>query len=268
MGGPGSTETYFQWGQSGDQTAQGDYDGDGKTDFSIYRGGTTGYWWITRSSSGSYYSRPAGNTRRLGQYPAIMTATAKPIPPSSVHSNSTWYIIRSSDSTAILPPGGYPLTRPRRPTTTATARPTLPFGVPATKPSMPLRSSDADNNLHTRSGRASTDKPVSADYDGDGTGGLRRALRQQLDHTEQFDRHDRSGHHLAELGRYSRAERLRRRRQSATSPSGVTRTAIGTYARAHPATRCDGPLGHVRRYSRPGILPEVVGRHFGKPIPD
>ena len=62
-GATGSTETYYQWGQTGDQTAQGDYDGDGKTDFSIYRGATTGYWWITRSSD-STIMPAAGHDRR------------------------------------------------------------------------------------------------------------------------------------------------------------------------------------------------------------
>ena len=59
LGGPGSQQTYYQWGGTSnnphDWPVPGDYDGDGKTDFSIFRP-TDGTWWITYSSSGSYSS--------------------------------------------------------------------------------------------------------------------------------------------------------------------------------------------------------------------
>ena len=45
LGGPGSQQTYFPWGTQGDRPAIGDFDGDGKTDFSIFRP-STGVWWV------------------------------------------------------------------------------------------------------------------------------------------------------------------------------------------------------------------------------
>ncbi|HMS43854.1 MAG TPA: VCBS repeat-containing protein, partial [Pyrinomonadaceae bacterium] len=61
LGGPGSQQTIFQWGQSGDQPAQGDYDGDGKTDFAIFRPSSSTFW-IFKSSDNTYYSIPFGTT--------------------------------------------------------------------------------------------------------------------------------------------------------------------------------------------------------------
>jgi hypothetical protein len=59
LGGAGSQQTNYQWGGTSnnphDWPVPGDYDGDGKTDFSIFRP-TDGTWWITYSSSGSYSS--------------------------------------------------------------------------------------------------------------------------------------------------------------------------------------------------------------------
>jgi hypothetical protein len=61
LGGTGSQQTIFQWGQSGDETAEGDYDGDGKTDFAIFRPSSSTFW-IMKSSDNSYYSIPFGTT--------------------------------------------------------------------------------------------------------------------------------------------------------------------------------------------------------------
>jgi hypothetical protein len=50
LGGPNSAQTFAQWGISTDIPVPGDFDGDGKTDFSIYRP-SSGTWWIVTSGS-------------------------------------------------------------------------------------------------------------------------------------------------------------------------------------------------------------------------
>ncbi len=67
---PGDEElTYvsFQWGTSGDQTAPADFDGDGKTDFCVFRPSNT-TWYTVWSSDASYH------------YPVYGQATDKPSP--------------------------------------------------------------------------------------------------------------------------------------------------------------------------------------------
>jgi hypothetical protein len=60
LGGPNSAQTFFQWGVNGDKTAQGDYDGDGKTDFCVFRPASSSnpnsVFWITKSSENNSYS--------------------------------------------------------------------------------------------------------------------------------------------------------------------------------------------------------------------
>lgn len=52
-------EFYYQWGVGTDVPAQGDFDGDGKTDFSIFRP-STNEWWVVKSTDSSYYAVTLG----------------------------------------------------------------------------------------------------------------------------------------------------------------------------------------------------------------
>src|SRR5438445_6500985 len=60
LGGPGSTQTSYSWGAPTDITTPGDFDGDGKTDFAVYRP-STGVWYIVYSSNGSVNYANWGN---------------------------------------------------------------------------------------------------------------------------------------------------------------------------------------------------------------
>ena len=59
--------TYYQWGIENDIPAPGDYDGDGKTDFCVFRP-STGTWYIVNSSNGAV------------QYDYYGTTGDKPVP--------------------------------------------------------------------------------------------------------------------------------------------------------------------------------------------
>jgi len=59
LGGQGSAQTSFAWGGLGDEPVPGDFDGDGKTDFAIWRpsaANSNGTWYVSYSSNGNTYS--------------------------------------------------------------------------------------------------------------------------------------------------------------------------------------------------------------------
>jgi spore coat protein A, manganese oxidase len=105
----GSAQTGYGWGQQGDLPAPGDYDGDGKTDFSIVRPSTTngaGVWWIVKSSTNTYYSiafgsicPPPTTCDKIAQ--ADYDGDGKTDPAVFRSSDGTWYIQPSGGS------GGY-----------------------------------------------------------------------------------------------------------------------------------------------------------------
>lgn len=165
-GATGSAETYYQWGQVGDQTAQGDYDGDGKTDFSIYRGATTGYWWITKSSDSTYYATPHGTTGDK-PVPGDYDGDGKTDLALFRSSNHTWYIIRSSNSTTYSVNYGLSTDLTAQADYDGDGNTDLATWRPGNQTFYPLLSA----SLTTPSfqvGVSDTDIPVSADYDGDG----------------------------------------------------------------------------------------------------
>lgn len=168
MGGQGSQQTSQQWGMANDIPVPGDYDGDGKTDFSIFRPDTTahtGTWYVLYSSSGSWTSYQFGlDDDKVAQ--ADYDGDGRTDVALWRPSNGAWYILRSSD-------GGISY---------ATLGTTGNFASPAdydgdgkadvavwnnsTKTFQSINSSNQQTQTATFS--QSSTEPVSGDYDGDG----------------------------------------------------------------------------------------------------
>lgn len=164
-GGPGSTETSFPWGMSGDQPAQGDFDGDGKTDFAIYRN-STNYWWIIRSSDNVYYGVAQGAS---GDKPVPADYDGDGKSDAALYRPTTgyWYIIKSSDSSTISSAFGSSGDIPTPADFDGDGKADLATWRPSDTTFRALLSA----NLSTPSyqvGEDSADIPVPADYDGDG----------------------------------------------------------------------------------------------------
>ena len=58
---PNPPQTTFQWGLTNDVPVPNDYDGDGKTDYAVFRP-TDGTWWVFRSSNGTSYALGFGTS--------------------------------------------------------------------------------------------------------------------------------------------------------------------------------------------------------------
>ncbi|MBA3694593.1 MAG: VCBS repeat-containing protein, partial [Acidobacteria bacterium] len=84
-----------QFGVNGDVPAQGDFDGDGKTDQAVYRP-SAGAWYILRSTNSTVQSTPfgtSGDVASVGDYDGDGRSDIAVFRPS----NGTWYYINSSN---------------------------------------------------------------------------------------------------------------------------------------------------------------------------
>lgn len=103
LGGPGSQQLNYQYGTTGDIPSQGDYDGDGKTDFAVWRPGTQGQWFIQWSSDGTNVAPTYGTT---GDKPVAADFDGDGKTDIAVYRSGTqsqWFIRRSSDGSDIAP---------------------------------------------------------------------------------------------------------------------------------------------------------------------
>ncbi len=141
-----------------------DFDGDGRTDLSIYRPGP-GQWWINRSSNGSTFAAQFGSSSDT-IVPADYTGDAKTDIAVWRPSNGNWIVLRSEDFSFFAFPYGTSGDIPAPGDFDADGRADSVVFRPSTSTWYIRRSSDGGSTIQ-QFGTAG-DVPVTADYDGDG----------------------------------------------------------------------------------------------------
>ena len=164
MGGSGSQQVSQSWGTNGDDPSEGDYDGDGKTDFCVFRP-STNVWWIMRSSDGSYYSVTFGTN---GDKPAQADFDGDGKTDIAVFrpSNATWYINQSSTTNTIAIAFGGGSDKPTPADFDGDGKADVATWRNSNNTFYSLNSSNAQTQ--TTSYGTTDDVPVCGDYDGDG----------------------------------------------------------------------------------------------------
>ena len=152
-----------QWGMPGDIPVPGDYDGDGKTDFAIWRP-STGQWWIFRSSDEVVVTKQwgvAGDIPVPGDYDGDGKTDIAIWRPST----GTWWIVRSSDGTTVTQTWGVSGDIPVSGDYDGDGKTDYAIWRPSTGVWWILRSSDGGTTSEAWGHNGDT--PVPGDYDGD-----------------------------------------------------------------------------------------------------
>jgi hypothetical protein len=142
-----------------------DFDGDGKSDITVYR---DGIWYVIRSSDGEQTSVGWGGAPQDKPVPADYDGDGKV--DQAVYRDGTWFILRSSDgSVRGIPWGGAPQDIPLPADYDGDGK--ADIAVYRDGAWFILRSSDGGQTT-VGWGGAMADVPVPADYDGDGKADL------------------------------------------------------------------------------------------------
>jgi len=165
LGGPGSAQTFQLFGQAGDEPIQGDFDGDGKTDFAIARPtNTTRVWYVSYSGGGStqFTFGLTDDTLAVGDYDGDGKSDA------AVYRSPTgvWYILRSSDLSVMSFTFGISGDLPASADYDGDGK--ADIGVWRSSSTTFYSLNSSDSLVQTVAMATAGTKPVSADYDGDG----------------------------------------------------------------------------------------------------
>lgn len=161
-----TSQVTVPWGASTDVPTIGDYDGDGKTDFCVFRP-AEGRWYLIKSGSGDSATTviPFGSN---GDVPAPADFDGDGRTDMAVWrpASGTWYIRKSSDLSVIQLPLGSIGDTPNPQDFDGDGRADIAVWRSATKTFYSVNSSDGEMAF-TIIGMQGL--PVSADYDGDGS---------------------------------------------------------------------------------------------------
>ena len=141
-----------------------DFDGDGKTDLSIFRS-SVGQWWYQRSSDNIVPAYTFGTTTDKitpGDYDGDGKTDVAFFRPST----GEWYVLRSSDLTFFAAPFGNSTDTPAPADFDGDGKTDLTVFRPSIATWFTLKSSD--NSVQTTPFGIAQDIPQPADYDGDG----------------------------------------------------------------------------------------------------
>ncbi len=169
LGGPGSAQTTQAWGQSGDVPVPGDYDGDGKTDFSVFRP-STGEWYIAYSGGGTtgYAFGTSTDSPMPADFDGDGRTDAAVFRRNQPAGLATFYIRNSSDATWTVQQFGLAADTPAPADYDGDGRADIAIYRSSEAKFYYLLSSQGSTALQTIAFGQAGDKPVPADYDGDG----------------------------------------------------------------------------------------------------